>query len=123
MRTETSVKSFEHFLQTAAGESGCVNGLFEEGRYQLLTLLERIAVLLAHRGIPYTTVGGMAVMVHVERVDGSAIRNTKNVDVMIRRSDRQQVIDAAERHLGFVFRHDPTSAVHYESMNVHGMAV
>lgn len=66
-------------------------------------LLRAVGCLESAR-VPYAVVGGNAVALWVSRVDESAVRNTRDVDLMIRRSD----LDAARRALesgGFVYRH------------------
>lgn len=53
--------------------------------------------------IPYAIAGGNAVALWVSRVDESAVRNTRDVDLLIRRAD----LDAARSALeaaGFVYR-------------------
>ncbi len=54
--------------------------------------------------IPYAVVGGNAVAAWVARVDEAAVRNTQDVDILLRRDD----LDAAKHALmaaGFVYRH------------------
>ena len=63
--------------------------------------LRRAAAALEAAGVPYAIVGGNAVAAWVATVDPSAVRNTQDVDVLLRRGD----LDAAERALaaaGFV---------------------
>jgi hypothetical protein len=66
--------------------------------------LLRAASSLERAKIPYAIAGGNAVALWVARVDETAVRNTRDVDVMIRRNDL-----AAARHAleaaGFVYRH------------------
>ncbi len=55
-------------------------------------------------GVPYAVTGGNAVAAWVGRVDRAAVRNTQDVDIILRRSD----FDGAKKALessGFVFRH------------------
>src|SRR5262249_3672979 len=54
--------------------------------------------------VPYAVVGGNAVGVWVARVDKAAVRNTQDVDVLIRRSDLEAARVALEG-VGFVYRH------------------
>lgn len=64
----------------------------------------RVGAVLEAAGIPYAVIGGNAVASWVSRVDEAAERFTKDVDVLLRRSD----LDAATRALsaaGFVYRH------------------
>jgi hypothetical protein len=66
--------------------------------------LRRAAAALGMAGVPYAVVGGNAVAEWVGSVDQAAVRTTRDVDIMIRRSD----FDAAKAALesaGFVFRH------------------
>jgi hypothetical protein len=66
--------------------------------------LLRATGALEAAGVPYAVVGGNAVAAWVARVDPAAVRNTQDVDVLLRRSD----LDAAARALesvGFIRRH------------------
>ena len=47
----------------------------------------RAAQALTAAGIPYAVAGGNAVAAWVARVDRAAVRNTQDVDILIRRSD------------------------------------
>jgi hypothetical protein len=49
--------------------------------------LLRATAALENASIPYAVCGGNAVAVWVTRVDESAVRNTRGVDILIRRSD------------------------------------
>jgi hypothetical protein len=65
--------------------------------------LRRAALALAEAGVPYAVVGGNAVAAWVSRIDEAAVRNTQDVDILLRRSD----LDAAATALaavGFVRR-------------------
>ncbi len=55
-------------------------------------------------GIPHAVAGGNAVAAWVSRVDVSAVRNTADVDLLVRRSDLDR-IKTALTGAGFVFRH------------------
>jgi Uncharacterised nucleotidyltransferase len=66
--------------------------------------LNRAASALEAAGIPYAIVGGNAVAAWVATVDESAVRNTQDVDVLIRRADLDAVKDALSK-AGFIFRH------------------
>jgi len=66
--------------------------------------LLRAAEALDRAGVPYAVAGGNAVAAWVSRVDESAVRNTQDVDILIRRDD----LDAAKAALeaaGFVYHH------------------
>lgn len=59
---------------------------------------------LEEAGIAYAVVGGNAVAIWVDSVDPAAVRNTRDVDLMIRREDLDRIRVALEP-LGFVYRH------------------
>lgn len=66
--------------------------------------LMRASSALEQAGIPYAIAGGNAVAAWVATIDASAVRNTQDVDILLRRSD----LDAAARALetaGFIRRH------------------
>lgn len=96
--------TFEQFLHGAAKPGEAVNFMFEERLFGLVEILHRAAGMFTSEHIPYEVIGGMAVAAQLERVDRDAVMLTKDVDIMIRRSDLELVKQAAERH-GFHFRH------------------
>lgn len=96
--------TFEQFIQSVVEKGGSINTLFEERLFALVGTLERIAKPLADEKIPYELIGGGAVMIQVNRVEPSAVRNTKDIDIMIHRSDLERIKNVAQRH-GFGFRH------------------
>jgi hypothetical protein len=66
--------------------------------------LLRAAAALEKAAVPYAVIGGNAVAAWVSRVDEAAVRNTQDVDILLRRAD----LDAATTALagaGFVRRH------------------
>lgn len=65
--------------------------------------LLRAADALRGAGIDYAVVGGNAVAAWVATVDRAAVRNTQDVDVMIRRPDFDAARTALES-VGFVYR-------------------
>lgn len=65
--------------------------------------LERAAAALAKRDVDYAVVGGNAVAAWVSRVDESAVRNTRDVDILLRREDETKARQALES-AGFVHR-------------------
>jgi len=74
-------------------------GAVEKVRARLL----RATAALDRATVPYAVVGGNAVMAWVSRVDEAAIRNTQDVDILLRRSD----LDAVKQALaaaGFIHR-------------------
>jgi hypothetical protein len=72
----------------------------EKVRQRLL----RAAAVLDRAGVPYAVAGGNAVAAWVSRVDEAAVRNTQDVDILIRRCDLASAIKAMSE-AGFVYRH------------------
>jgi hypothetical protein len=66
--------------------------------------LLRATAALEKAGVAYAVAGGNAVAVWVTRVDEAAVRNTRDVDILIRRSDLDAAIAALES-AGFTYRH------------------
>ena len=66
--------------------------------------LERTATTLEQAGIPYAIIGGNAVRAWVAQADEAAVRTTRDVDILLRRSDWPAAVAAMER-AGFVYRH------------------
>lgn len=69
----------------------------EKVRQRLL----RATAALEAANVPYAVVGGNAVAAWVSRVDESAVRNTQDVDILLRREDFDRAKDALEA-AGFV---------------------
>ena len=66
--------------------------------------LLRAAKALEQAGISYAVAGGNAVAAWVTRVDEAAVRNTQDVDILIRRTDLDAVKTVLEG-VGFIYRH------------------
>ena len=66
--------------------------------------LLRATAALERAGIPYAVADGNAVALWVSRVDVSAVRNTSDVDLLVRRADLEAIKRALEA-AGFVYRH------------------
>jgi hypothetical protein len=66
--------------------------------------MHRAANALEQAGIAYAVIGDNAVAAHVGRIDESAVRNTQDVDILLRRSDLQAA-KTALANAGFVYRH------------------
>lgn len=64
----------------------------------------RTAAALEKAHIPYAVVGGNAVAAWVSRVDEAAVRNTQDVDILLRRTDLEAA-KVAMAEAGFVYRH------------------
>jgi hypothetical protein len=66
--------------------------------------LLRAADALGNYRVPYAVAGGNAVAARVSRVDEAAVRNTQDVDIVLRRVDLSAARKALEQ-AGFVYRH------------------
>lgn len=75
----------------------------EQGIEKVRRRLLRAAEALRAAGLPYAVVGGNAVAAWVSRVDESAVRNTRDVDILVRREDFEKIRSAFEK-AGFVYR-------------------
>ncbi len=61
----------------------------------------RVGAALGQAGIPHAVIGGNAVAAWVARVDVEAVRNTKDVDLLVRREDFERIVEAL-RSVGFI---------------------
>ena len=66
--------------------------------------LRKTVGILEAAGVPYAVIGGNAVMAWVEQVDESAVRFTRDVDIVLRREDLARAT-AALAAVGFLYRH------------------
>jgi hypothetical protein len=66
--------------------------------------MRRAAQALENERIPYALAGGNAVAAWVSEVDESAVRNTQDVDILLRRADLDRAKSALAK-AGFVYRH------------------
>jgi Uncharacterised nucleotidyltransferase len=66
--------------------------------------LRRATAALEGAGVPYAVIGGNAVAAWVARVDPAAVRNTQDVDILLRRDDFDRAKVAMEA-AGFIYRH------------------
>ena len=66
--------------------------------------LHRATAALQRAGVAYAVAGGNAVAAWVSRVDEAAVRNTQDVDILLRRGDLPAAVAALEA-AGFVYRH------------------
>src|SRR6476620_841813 len=80
--------------------------------YSILERMERAVLKVRERllrstsalnqaGVPFAVVGGNAVASWVATVDEGAVRNTRDVDLLVRRCDLPVITDTLER-VGFV---------------------
>jgi Uncharacterised nucleotidyltransferase len=63
--------------------------------------LLRATAALNDAGIPYAVVGGHAVASWVAKIDEGAVRNTRDVDLLVRREDLPAITRTLER-IGFI---------------------
>jgi hypothetical protein len=80
------------------------NTFFESKVDQILDVAKRFGAALEEAGLGYRVVGGLAVFIHVDRIDPLASRLTRDVDVAIQRSDLARIREALEPY-GFRYRH------------------
>lgn len=64
--------------------------------------LLRATAALEQAGIPYAVAGGNAIAAWVSRVDETAVRNTQDVDIVLRRDDLERA-KLALSAIGFVY--------------------
>lgn len=121
MAIKTALK-WEQFLQETAAKGDVINLIFEERLFNLVGILQKIADPLTTANIPYEVIGDLAVLIHVEAADPSQSVLTRDVDILIHRSDLDRVIAVAEsasfqsRHAAgvdmFLYGDKPAHAVH-----------
>ena len=66
--------------------------------------LRRATAALNNAGVPYAVAGGNAVAAWVSSMDEAAVRNTQDVNILLRRADLAAAT-AALTAAGFVYRH------------------
>jgi hypothetical protein len=66
--------------------------------------LRRAAIALEQARIPYAVVGGIAVAAWVSEVDETAVRNTRDIDILLQRQDLERAKEALAS-AGFIYRH------------------
>jgi hypothetical protein len=96
--------TFEQFLADAANRGEAVNTLFEERLFELVGVVHKITNALTAELIPHEVIGGLAVLIHVEEANPEQTALTRDVDLLVHRSDLERVKSAAAKH-GFRFRH------------------
>ena len=67
--------------------------------------LTRAVSSLEKAGVPYAVAGGDAIAAWVSRVDEAAVRNTQDVDILLRREDLPAATTRRLSEAGFVHRH------------------
>ena len=97
------MQPFEQFLTDAANRGEAVNTLFEERLFDLVGILHKITGALTSEHIPHEVIGGLAVLIHVEEASPEHSALTRDVDLMVRRSDLDRIKEAAAKS-GFRYR-------------------
>lgn len=96
--------AYQHAMQTAGTVIGPVSWeRMSEGIEKVKNRLRRAAGALDAAGIEYAVIGGNAVAAWVSRVDDSVVRNTRDVDILVRRADMPRIVPAMEQ-AGFIHR-------------------
>lgn len=91
-------------MQTAGAVIGPVSWeRMSEGIEKVKDRLRRAAGALEAAGIEYAVIGGNAVAAWVSRVDDSVVRNTRDVDILVRRADMPRIVPVMEG-AGFIHR-------------------
>jgi hypothetical protein len=90
-----------HWTAKTVGMSPTILDRMERAVAKVRERLLRAAKALDQAGIPYAVAGGNAVASWVATVDEGAVRNTRDVDLLVRRSDLAAITGALER-VGFV---------------------
>jgi hypothetical protein len=103
-RSRPAMLSFEQFIADAASKGEAVNTLFEERLFGLVGVLHKITDALTAEQIPHEVIGGLAVLIHVEEANPEQTALTRDVDLMVLRSDLERIKSVAARR-GFRFRH------------------
>lgn len=96
--------TFEEYLTQTAAKGEGINFVFEQRLFELVEVLHRITDTLAAADVPHEVIGGLAVLIHVEETDPSQSMLTRDVDIMINRSDLKRVTQIVQDR-GFRFRH------------------
>ncbi len=96
--------AFEKFLVDAANRGEGVNTLFEERLFGLVGMLHKITDTLNAQHIPHELIGGLAVLIYVEEANPELTALTRDVDLMVDRSDLERIKETAGTG-GFRFCH------------------
>jgi hypothetical protein len=94
-------ESLSRWTAQTVGMNGDILDRMERAVAKVRERLLRATTALNQAGVPYAVVGGNAVASWVATVDEGAIRNTRDVDLLVRRSDLPSITAALEQ-AGFV---------------------
>jgi hypothetical protein len=98
---QASQENPSHWTAQTVGMGVDILDRMERAVAKVRERLLRATAALNQAGIPYAVVGGNAVASWVATVDEGAVRNTRDVDILVRRSDLPAVTVALEK-AGFV---------------------
>jgi hypothetical protein len=93
------MKTFEQFV-AASAEFGSVNLIFESGMHSLVNDLENITRALHAAGVRFEVIDGVAVNAHILPLHRSRSFVTRDIDILVNRSDLSRITAAAEE-LGY----------------------
>src|SRR6516165_4409943 len=96
-----SQESVSRWTAQTVGMSADILDRMERAVAKVRERLLRATAALNQAGLPYAVVGGNAVASWVATVDEGAVRNTRDVDLLVRRSDLPAITSALEK-AGFV---------------------
>src|SRR5437763_15713633 len=96
-----SQDSAPRWTAETVGMSGDILDRMERAVAKVRERLLRATAALHQAGVPYAVVGGNAVASWVATVDEGAVRNTRDVDLLVRRGDLPAITSALEA-AGFV---------------------
>src|SRR6516164_3204164 len=99
--SDPSPLSSSRWVAQASGMSGDILDRMERAVAKVRERLLRATAALNQLGVAYAVVGGHAVASWVATVDEGAVRNTRDVDVLIRRADLPAATAALEK-AGFI---------------------
>ena len=96
-----SQDSASRWTAQTVGMNGDILDRMERAVAKVRERLLRATAALNQAGVPYAVVGGNAVASWVATVDEGAVRNTRDIDLLVRRSDLPAITAALEQ-AGFV---------------------
>lgn len=97
----SSLANAPRWTAETVGMSGDILDRMERAMAKVRERLLRAAAALTQAGVPFAVVGGNAVASWVATIDEGAVRNTRDVDLLVRRVDLPQITTALEQ-AGFV---------------------
>ena len=96
-----SQENVSRWTAESVGMNANILDRIERAVFKVRERLLRATMALNQAGVPYALVGGNAVASWVATVDEGAVRTTRDIDLLVRRSD-MPVITAAMQQAGFV---------------------